>query len=473
MAIYKNKDIEVNVNEKSADVGFIDTNFYTEDKSTSSIRITIKNNNHAVDLSKTNLTPKLDLFHSDGSIFMDENINNVLPEQGIIQYKISDKVIKHPGKVNAKLFLKNETQSVHVANFNFTIKDSGITEAVDKEITVNIVDDSVRRIIQENAIELLGEDFKEDVSVELKNYVTTNTELFKGDKGDTGEQGPQGQRGPQGVKGDTGEQGSEGPRGIQGEQGLRGEQGPIGPQGIKGNDGSSAYQIAKEYGYNGTEQEWLDSLKLSATNQQIEDIKSQIVNSINKPTIINTPTCASRNRVVETDLRILKDYGLQFTSFVDGYITSFDVFSSGDGVTDFYLTDYGGNGIPANIEYKRIRRKLYAGWNTIDFISKIESNKEYCIAVSFTDDISLAAGSTGTYDDINIQNPHLIKPNRAYRPPYGSTGIAYLFIFNIQVSIDNDSRLILNQLTNNTFEVSNVEPSNDTSIWIKPQSNGG
>lgn len=250
MAIYKNKDIEVNVNEKSADVGFIDTNFYTEDKSTSSIRIIIKNNKRAVDLSKINLTPKLDLLHSDGSIFMDENINNVLPEQGIIQYKISDRVIKHPGKVNAKLFLKNETQSVHVANFNFTIKDSGITDAVNKEITVNIVDDSVRRIIQENAIELLGEGFKDDVSVELKNYVTTNTELFKGHKGDIG---PQGQRGPQGVKGDTGEQGLQGPqgiRGLQGERGLRGEQGPqgirglegprgmIGPKGDKGDEGS-------------------------------------------------------------------------------------------------------------------------------------------------------------------------------------------------------------------------------------------
>lgn len=234
MAIYKNKDIEVNVNEKSVDVGFIDTNFYTEDKSTSSIRITIKNNKRAVDLSKTNLTPKLDLFHSDGSIFMDENVNIVLPEQGIIQYKISDQVIKHPGKVNAKLFLKNETQSVHVANFNFTIKDSGITDAINKEITVNIVDDSVRRIIQENAIELLGEGFKDDVSIELKDYVTSNTELFKGPKGDEGKQG---QRGPQGPKGDTGEQGLQGPQGIQGERGLRGEQGPQGDKGETGSKG--------------------------------------------------------------------------------------------------------------------------------------------------------------------------------------------------------------------------------------------
>ncbi|MFI3546268.1 BppU family phage baseplate upper protein [Mammaliicoccus sciuri] len=228
MAIYKNKDIEVNVNEKSADVGFIDTNFYTEDKSTSSIRITIKNNKRAVDLSKTNLTPKLDLFHSDGSIFMDENINIVLPEQGIIQYKISDRVIKHPGKVNAKLFLKNETQSVHVANFNFTIKDSGITEAVSKEITINLVDETIRKIIREDAMELLGKNFENNLNESVLSHIETNAELFKGPKGDKGDTGTQG---PQGIKGDTGEQE---PRGVQGPQGEPGPQGPKGDKGEKG-----------------------------------------------------------------------------------------------------------------------------------------------------------------------------------------------------------------------------------------------
>lgn len=234
MAIYKNKDIEVNVNEKSADIGYIDTNFYTEDKSTSGIKIVIKNNNRIVNFNKIDMRPKLDLLLSDGSIFIDEKVDIIIPEKGIIQYKISDRVIKHAGKVDAKLFLKNETKSVHVANFNFTIKDSGITEAIAKEITVNIIDDSVRRIIQENAIELLGESFKDDVSLELKNYVTTNTELFKGPKGDIG---PQGQRGPQGVKGDTGEQGLQGPQGIRGERGLQGERGPEGPRGMTGAKG--------------------------------------------------------------------------------------------------------------------------------------------------------------------------------------------------------------------------------------------
>lgn len=287
MAIYKNKDIAVNVNERSVDVGFIDTNFYTEDKSTSSIRITIKNNKRAVDLSNTNLIPKLDLFHSDGSIFMDENINIVLPEQGIIQYKISDQVIKHPGKVNAKLFLKNETQSVHVANFNFTIKDSGITEAVSKEITVNIVDDSVRRIIQENAIELLGESFKDDVSIELKDYVTSNTELFKGPKGDEGKQGL---RGLQGTKGDTGEQG------IQGERGLRGEQGLQGIKGDKGDAGKDGKDLTSK----------LYSQKLSTVKPFAGSELDVFYNQSNVTVRLQADSDGSANNITSADTQIAK-----------------------------------------------------------------------------------------------------------------------------------------------------------------------
>ncbi len=250
MAIYKNKDIEVNINEQGAEYGNIGANFYTEDKSTTSVRIKVKHHNQPLNLDKTNLRPKLDLFLSDGSIFIDEKIEKVIGTEGLIQYKVSDQVIKHVGKVDAKLFLVNETTSIHVANFNFNINDSGITGKVDKEITVNLVDDSVRRIIQENAIELLGESFKDEVSIELKNYVTSNTELFKGPKGDEGKQG---QRGPQGPKGDTGEQGPEGKQGLQGERGLRGEQGPEGAQGPKGDKGDKG-----ERGFDSTQRNFRD-----------------------------------------------------------------------------------------------------------------------------------------------------------------------------------------------------------------------
>ena len=245
MAIYKKGDIEVSINERGVDRGNVNANFYTEDKSTSAINIYVKWDKHPLNLNNVNMQLQLDLFHSDGSIFMNEPLNIIYAENGLVQYKISDNVIKHVGKVQAKLFLKNETQSVHVADFSFNIKDSGVTDAVDKEITVNLVDDSVRRIIQENAIELLGDGFKDDVSVELKNYVNDNAETFKGPKGDEGKQG---QRGPQGVKGDTGEQGVQGIQGPKGEKGTdgingargpKGDKGDAGPKGDKGEDGKS------------------------------------------------------------------------------------------------------------------------------------------------------------------------------------------------------------------------------------------
>lgn len=237
---YKNKDLEVNIQTGSINRGNQGTLFYSEDKGTASIRIKVKDNGRNIDFSKIDLEPFLDLFLEDGSIFKDEKPIIANPTIGLLQYKIPDNVIKHVGNVKAKLIMKNSEQSIHVADFSFRIGDSGLEGKINKEISVNLVDDTVRRIIQENAIELLGSGFKDDVSIELKDYVASNNELFKGPKGDTG---PQGQRGSQGPKGDTGEQGLQGPQGIQGERGLRGEQGPqgdkgdIGPKGEKGDTG--------------------------------------------------------------------------------------------------------------------------------------------------------------------------------------------------------------------------------------------
>ena len=248
---YKNKDLELNIQTGTIKRGNHGVLFYSEDKGTASIRIKITDNNKNIDFTKIDLVPYLDLFMEDGSIFKDEEFRMVNPQYGQIQYDIPKNVIKHVGRVNAKIILKNEEKSIHVADFNFAIGDSGIEEAVEKEITVNIVDDAVRRIIQENAIELLGEGFKDDVSIELQNYVTSNTELFKGPKGDKGDQGPQGiqgERGEQGIqgmpglKGDTGERGLQGPQGIQGEEGPEGKQGP---QGIKGDRGLQGEQGPK------------------------------------------------------------------------------------------------------------------------------------------------------------------------------------------------------------------------------------
>jgi len=52
-----------------------------------------------------------------------------------------------------------------------------------------------------------------------------------------------------------------GPQGPAGEDGVDGQDGEQGPQGPSGEDGDSAYEIAVNNGFEGTEQEWLDSLQ--------------------------------------------------------------------------------------------------------------------------------------------------------------------------------------------------------------------
>lgn len=89
----------------------------------------------------------------------------------------------------------------------------------------------------------------------------------RGDKGQDGEQGPPGNDGAPGIQGEQGIpgiQGEQGIQGIQGEQGIqgdRGETGANGSDGADGEDGKSAYQVAVDNGFVGTESQWLASLK--------------------------------------------------------------------------------------------------------------------------------------------------------------------------------------------------------------------
>lgn len=233
MSVRKSKDLEFTVNEKTSEFGDINTNFYTEDKGNAFIRMRLKYENSYVNLEEINMKPQLDLFHSDGSIWMDENLIMVLPEYGLMQYSVPDNVIKHKGKVKAKLFLVNQNKSIHVANFNFSIQDSGIDDAVEKEVSITLVEDTIKKIIKENSVELLDDNFRDRLLTDTKEYLSNNPEQFKGPKGDKGEQGP---------KGDTGEKGEKGNQGIRGLQGDKGEQGERGPQGVKGERGSRGEQ---------------------------------------------------------------------------------------------------------------------------------------------------------------------------------------------------------------------------------------
>lgn len=219
--IYKNKDIKAEINEQGVDIGNIGANFYTKDLGTASIRISINWKGSVLDLSKTTLKPKLDLFCEDGSIFVNEPIEIVSSINGLIQYNISNNVIKHVGNVTGKLFLANDNESIHVVTFRFNISDSGIDSVVTKEVSVTLVDDAVRRIVRENAIQLLGDDFESRLNTDVIEHLNNNPDLFKGAKGDRGETGPTG------AKGDKGETGAQGPIGLTGPQGPKGDEGVI------------------------------------------------------------------------------------------------------------------------------------------------------------------------------------------------------------------------------------------------------
>ena len=190
--LQKLTDVATNINVSTAENGFIGANFYTEDDGSAYIRITIRDNNEVIDFNKTDMTPRLDLFSSDGSIFTNEPLEIILPEYGVIQYKVSDNVIKHAGKVDAKLFLANEKDSVHVANFYFTITDSGMTGPIGKEIHVDSLQDLVRNVMKENAIGLLDDDFKDKLENDLKVYMEENADTFKGEQGIQGVPGKDG-----------------------------------------------------------------------------------------------------------------------------------------------------------------------------------------------------------------------------------------------------------------------------------------
>ncbi|MCH4435436.1 BppU family phage baseplate upper protein [Staphylococcus haemolyticus] len=241
--LQKLTDVSTNINVSTAENGFIGANFYTEDDGSAYIRITIKDNNQVLDFNKTDMLPRLDLFCSDGSIFTNEPLDIVIPDKGVVQYKVSDNVIAHPGRMDAKLFLANKNDSIHVANFYFTITDSGMTGPIGKEVHVESLKKLVQEVMRQNSLGLLDDEFLSKVQTDLKSYVQDNDELFKGnkgDKGDKGEQGPKGDKGdvgPQGIQGPAGKDGINGVDGIDGKPGIDGKDGVDGLNGEKGEKG--------------------------------------------------------------------------------------------------------------------------------------------------------------------------------------------------------------------------------------------
>lgn len=225
METFKQGEVTARIDERGIDLGNINVNLYTMDNSTSVLDIHIKKRNIfseekefiPVNLNQTTFKPVLHLIAEDGSIFTNEELEVVKAEEGHVRYNVSDYVTKHVGRVQAKLFLIDSSNSTddssHVADFYFKVNDSGITKAIGKEVHVDMLDDIVERIMLKDIERFRGP---------------------KGDKGDTGPKGDKGDKGADGIDGEIGPAGPTGPmgpKGDTGEKGLQGEQGPQGPAG--------------------------------------------------------------------------------------------------------------------------------------------------------------------------------------------------------------------------------------------------
>ncbi|MDS3917521.1 BppU family phage baseplate upper protein [Staphylococcus hominis] len=214
METFKQGEVTARIDERGIDLGNINVNLYTMDNSTSVLDIHIKKRNIfseekefiPVNLNQTTFKPVLHLIAEDGSIFTNEELEVVKAEEGHVRYNVSDYVTKHVGRVQAKLFLIDSSNSTddssHVADFYFKVNDSGLTKAIGKEIHVDMLDDIVERIMLKDIERFRGP---------------------KGDKGDTGPQGPKGDKGADGVDGEIGPAGPTGPMGPKGDNGEKGD----------------------------------------------------------------------------------------------------------------------------------------------------------------------------------------------------------------------------------------------------------
>ena len=184
--IYKTKEIETNINERGVNLGNVDVTLYTMDKDTAAFKIYLKREVNygnekvydSVNLYTADMTPRIDIVAADGSVFSNEPIDIVIPESGVIQYIVSDYVIRHAGKMDVYIYLENKSESVQVANFYFYIEEDGVARRLGKEITGDLLEDIVKNVMSGQLMELLSEDFREQLDREIKEFLKINNKDF-------------------------------------------------------------------------------------------------------------------------------------------------------------------------------------------------------------------------------------------------------------------------------------------------------
>lgn len=383
METYKTGTVNTIINENGVDLGSINVNLYTMDNKTSVIDIHIKKKNIinenqeyiSVNFNQTKFEPVLHVFAQDGSIFTNEPLEIVKAEEGFVRYIIPEYITKHVGQMQCKLFLENpeNNDSTHVANFYFTVNDSGITKSVGKEIRVELLDDIVEKVIKDNV------------------------DIFKGPKGDTGEQGPAGQ------------DGKDGKNGINGIDGINGNPGPQGPPGRDGKDGVD--------GQDGSDGKSFDFESL--TEEQKAEITPKLPDFSNWQQYKLTNDDGTLNSITaEVDMNMMTSdiftrTGFNYCSNIKnapnggtnkGYI---NVYIQSDTIGYAFYKDYNSSSIYTNYKYG----KNWQGWILINpqgQMTKITNDNGfsfYIDSIDFNDLSGFASNhTTGFFCSNNLKN---------------------------------------------------------------------
>ena len=203
--------------------------------------------------------------------------NNWKPMHKVVQFTQDENTYNRVlGTEKTSCFLPSEliAGTVKMSLFGYDAASSGTIRATTVVKTLHIrpsgfdgensnvppTPDLYQQLLQK--ISEKGKDGKSAFEIAIEHgFVGTEAEWLKSLKGVDGKDGVNGKDGCDGRNGVDGLPGKDGKDGADGVPGHNGFDGKNGVDGINGSDGKSAYIIAVEHGFTGTEDDWLQSLK--------------------------------------------------------------------------------------------------------------------------------------------------------------------------------------------------------------------
>lgn len=240
------------------------------------LEVSFVNNGENVDLTNANVRAYLILPNKQGD-FVDLVITD--STKGLCRLLLKPEYLSKSGSMKLEFIITHKEQTALsktvIIQIEKSIFNTGSIEISPQYSALIDALGKVNVITSDDTIYIPGPNGKSAYEVAISNgFVGTEEEWLASLKGKDGLSGDadlsdyydkkevdkivseiQLTPGPKGDKGDQGE------KGLDGTPGSKGEKGDPGIDGKQGEDGKSAYQIAVDKGFIGSEESWLESLK--------------------------------------------------------------------------------------------------------------------------------------------------------------------------------------------------------------------